>query len=85
MERPNNENHDRGVPNSFKAMRESAPLLGAGIQMAAAIILMFFFGQWLDSKLGTSPWLMLVGIFLGAGGGLYSFIQTVNKVERDNS
>ena len=34
-------------------------------------------GWWLDGKLGTAPWLMLVGIALGAAGGFYSMVKKV--------
>jgi F0F1-type ATP synthase assembly protein I len=36
-------------------------------------------GWWLDAKLGTSPWLLLVGIFLGASGGFYSLVRRVGS------
>jgi F0F1-type ATP synthase assembly protein I len=26
-----------------------------------------FAGKWLDSRLGTTPWLLVVGVFVGAG------------------
>jgi F0F1-type ATP synthase assembly protein I len=38
-------------------------------------------GWWLDEKLGTSPWLLLVGIFLGASGGFYSLVRRVGTSE----
>ena len=65
-----------GTGDSFKAFRVSGPLLGSGIQLAAAVAFFFFVGRWLDGKLGTAPWLMLVGAMAGAGGGLYRFIKT---------
>jgi F0F1-type ATP synthase assembly protein I len=43
-----------------------------GLQFAASILVFLFLGKWLDGKLGTAPWLMVIGVFLGAAGGFYS-------------
>jgi F0F1-type ATP synthase assembly protein I len=48
---------------------------GVGIQFALAILLFLYLGQWLDSKLGTAPWLLILGVFLGAGLGFYSMYR----------
>lgn len=75
----------RGPGNSFKAFRVAGPLFGSGIQLAAAVAVFFFAGRWLDEKLGTSPWLMLLGALLGAGGGMYKFIRTAIDVGKDEA
>ena len=48
---------------------------GVGLQFAASIIVFLLAGQWLDRKLGTTPWLLIVGVFFGAGGGFYSMYR----------
>ena len=48
---------------------------GVGLQFGASIILYLFIGQWLDRKLGTTPWLLIVGVFFGAGLGFYSMYR----------
>jgi F0F1-type ATP synthase assembly protein I len=48
---------------------------GIGFQFAAAILLFTFVGYWLDGKLGTSPWLLILGMFVGAAGGFYSIYR----------
>jgi F0F1-type ATP synthase assembly protein I len=53
-----------------------------GIQLAATIVVCFFVGRWLDQVLNTAPWLMILGAFLGAGGGLYNFLRTVIQLGR---
>lgn len=82
MSGPDDNESDWGPASSFKAFREAAPFLGAGLQMAAAVVLMFFAGRWLDAKFGTDPWLMLAGMVVGAAGGLYAFIRTVSEVDK---
>ena len=81
MSDPKHTSDDESSTNSFKAVRAAGPLLGAGIQMAAAVVLMFFVGRWLDSKFGTDPWLMITGIMFGVAGGLTSFIRTASRVD----
>jgi len=69
-----------GGPSQFgRVFRDAGPLFGSGIQMAAAIVLMFFVGRWLDERWETAPWLMFVGTALGAAAGLVQFIRTVNQ------
>ena len=64
----------------FKALRQLGPLFTSGIQLAAAVALMFFLGRWLDMKWETAPWMTIIGSVFGAGAGLYNFIKTANEV-----
>ena len=53
-------------------MRASGRHMGLGLAFALSILLFMGGGGWLDSKLGTTPLLMLVGAAVGAGAGFYS-------------
>ena len=46
-----------------------------GFQLVASILIGVFGGQWLDKKFGTNPWLMMAGLFLGAGAGFYNLFR----------
>ncbi len=48
---------------------------GIGLQFAASIIAFLFLGQWLDKRLGTGPWLLIIGVFVGAGASFYSIYR----------
>ncbi len=48
-----------------------------GIQFVASMCVLGFAGYWVDGKLGTSPWLLILGLFLGAAGGFYSLLLAV--------
>jgi hypothetical protein len=50
---------------------------GLGIKYAGTIVGFTLIGLWLDTKLGTRPWLLLAGIFLGLAGGFYSLVMAV--------
>ena len=42
-------------------------LAGIGIQFTLVLLAFLFGGRWLDQRLGTEPWLLLAGVFLGFG------------------
>ena len=46
-----------------------ARLSSIGLEMAAATAIGWFIGDWLDGKLGTRPWLMIVFLVLGVTAG----------------
>jgi ATP synthase protein I len=70
----------RGTQNQGRGTAVSgAQFAGIGVQFALTILVFVFAGVWLDKRLGTSPWLLLVCVFLGAAGGFYSMYRTVTR------
>jgi F0F1-type ATP synthase assembly protein I len=51
------------------------PYLTMGMELALAVVGMFFIGRWLDHWLGIGPWGMYVGLFIGVVGGMIRFIR----------
>jgi ATP synthase protein I len=62
-----------------------ASFAGAGAQFVLAILLFLYIGKWLDSKLGTSPWLLMIGVFVGAAAGFYSFYRRIMASSRERN
>ena len=65
-------------------------LTGVGFFIAACIVLGTFAGLWLDGRLDTKPFLMIVGLFLGlmvAGYGVYQMLLPFigNKQDKENN
>jgi ATP synthase protein I len=52
-----------------------AQFAGVGLQFALSILVFVYVGQWLDRKLGTAPWLLLAGVFVGAGASFYNMYR----------
>jgi ATP synthase protein I len=52
-----------------------AAVAGLGMQFVVAILLFLFLGKWLDDRLGTTPWLLIAGVFLGASASFYSIYR----------
>lgn len=52
-----------------------AMAFGAGAELVATVLVCVFAGRWADGKLGTEPWLLLLGIFAGITLGLYQLLR----------
>ncbi len=50
---------------------------GLGLQLVAALALFGVVGWWLDGRLGTAPWLFILGLLFGAALGFYSLLRAV--------
>lgn len=61
-----------GGSDPRELLRATGQYMGFGLTWALAVLLFFAAGAWLDSKLGTSPLLMILGAFVGGGAGFYS-------------
>lgn len=65
-------------------------LVGVGFFIGGSIVLGVFAGLWLDSKLNTSPILVIVGLVLGIVVAFYGVYQMLlpligNKQGKENS
>ena len=69
---PNPENED--------ANRKSGIAYGAGLVLFSSVISFCGAGWLLDRWLGTKPWLLVIGIVLGAIAGFYQFIRLTSKL-----
>ena len=67
-----------------EAYRRAGPYMGLGIEFAVTIILCFVAGRWADGKLDTSPYLALVGLFLGMTVAFINLMRTVNRLHDKN-
>ena len=66
-------------PNSqdwTRALREAGPYLGLGTQLAASVLLGVAAGYFADRRLGTEPWLLLLGSTLGVAAAMMQLFKT---------
>jgi len=61
--------------------------LGTSIStgLAGSVVIGIFLGQFLDRRLGTTPWLFLFCTLAGLGLGVYSVIHIIKMLEKTNS
>lgn len=80
------------LESSSPKKKQSGRYGSAGIYMtvptilAASILVGFFLGQWADAKLGTEPYLMLLGLALGFGAAarqLYIMIRRAQAMDQE--
>jgi F0F1-type ATP synthase assembly protein I len=56
-----------------------AEFAGVGMQFAVTVLVFVFAGVWLDKKLGTTPWLVIISVFAGGAVGFYSMYRKAVK------
>jgi F0F1-type ATP synthase assembly protein I len=66
-------------PEDRQQLKQVGFLSAAGLELAISIVLGAFAGRWLDDKLDSSPYLMLLGLLLGAAAGFRSLFRTARK------
>ncbi|MFD2171751.1 AtpZ/AtpI family protein [Tumebacillus lipolyticus] len=60
-----------------EAWRAFGLVSAIGLDLAICTIGGTFLGRFLDGLLGTSPWLLLVGIILGLAVGIYGITKLI--------
>jgi len=66
--------------NKEEINRKSGMAYAAAISLFAGVVSGLIAGWLLDRWLGTGPWLLVVGIVLGAAAGFYEFIRITSKI-----
>jgi F0F1-type ATP synthase assembly protein I len=75
----------RPGPRNSATPPSGAEFAGAGLQFAATLVVFMFLGIWLDNRLHSSPWFVLVCVFLGAAAGFYSiYRRLMGTAKRDS-
>lgn len=72
-------------PEPGRTGPQMGDMMGAGLQFAAVIIVFLFAGMWADRKLGTAPWLMIAGVFVGLTTGFWSMYTRLVLRPRDEA
>jgi F0F1-type ATP synthase assembly protein I len=52
---------------------------GVGMQFAVTIVLFALAGIWLDRRLDSSPWFVIVMVFGGAGLGFWTMYRRMTR------
>jgi ATP synthase protein I len=64
--RPNLSAGESRVQQNWKGLAGFATL---GLEFALSVLVGLFGGRWLDARLGTAPWLAIVGFGFGVAAG----------------
>lgn len=69
-----------GDQGTWKALGE---LSSIGLALVIATVIGLVGGYYADRLLGTSPWLLLLGLGLGIAAGFVNLFRSVNRAERE--
>jgi len=79
-EKPNKD----GAETARKFWR-AASLASIGLEMGVAVVVGWWFGQFLDRKLGTDPWLMIVFLLFGVGAAFKAVIREARRIQSESN
>jgi ATP synthase protein I len=69
-----------GDQGTWKALGE---LSSIGLTLVIATVIGLVGGYYADRLLGTSPWLLLLGLGLGIAAGFVNLFRSVNRADRE--
>jgi ATP synthase protein I len=72
-------------PRGGRQLNTLTRVASVGIELALSTVIGLLGGRWLDGKLGTDPWLMLLGLLLGVAAGFRSLIRTARRANEASS
>lgn len=81
QDRQERRGRSQGGPSPSQA-GSAASVAGLGVQLVISILLFLYLGKWLDGKLGTDPFLLVVGVFVGAAVGIYNMYHMLTAAQR---
>jgi ATP synthase protein I len=65
-----------------RQMYEGLSASAAGLELGVSVAIGALFGRWLDGRLGTEPWLLIVFLILGLIAGFRGVLRAVARAER---
>ncbi|MET0387859.1 MAG: AtpZ/AtpI family protein [Polyangiales bacterium] len=71
-------------PRRGKQLSALAKMTSVGIEFSISTLIGLLGGQWIDEKLGSQPWLMIVGLLLGVVAGMRSLIRTARQANAES-
>jgi ATP synthase protein I len=54
-----------------------------GLELGLSVVISVVFGIWLDGKLGTAPWMMLLWLCIGLAAGFRGVLRAVRRADRE--
>jgi ATP synthase protein I len=70
-------------PSKPRAFFKAAQFASLGLEMGLSVAIGAGIGYWLDSRLGTQPWLLLFFLLCGVAAGFKGMIDAARRATRD--
>ena len=68
----------RTAKGAFRTLSASS----VGLEMGISVVIGVLIGIWLDGKLGTAPWMMLLWLVIGFAAGFRGVIRAMRREDR---
>jgi F0F1-type ATP synthase assembly protein I len=68
------------VTPDARTLKTLGQLGSVGLAFVLALVLGFAGGNWLDRRLGTTPWLTFAGFAMGVAAGILNVVRTMQSV-----
>jgi ATP synthase protein I len=68
-----------------QTLKTIGQLSTVGLSFVLALVMGFGAGFWLDGRLGTSPWLAMLGFAMGVGAGVLNVVRVMRVVAADDA
>lgn len=73
------------MPSQASVMRQLAPYLNLGTQLAATVLVLGGAGWLIDDRAATEPWGLVIGLSVGSVVGFVNFLRSVQQLLRRDS
>lgn len=70
---------DEQKPRKSAVLQAMAVTTAIGVEMAITVTLGYYGGSLLDARFNTAPWLLITGVLLGVGAGIWGIITIVKR------
>jgi ATP synthase protein I len=54
-----------------------------GLELGLSVVIGLLVGMWLDGRLGTTPWMMLLWLCIGLAAGFRGVLRAVGRADRE--
>ena len=71
-----------GAARSGRLFYNTLSASSVGLELGLSVVFGVLFGRWLDGKLGTEPWMMLLFFAIGLTAGFRSVLRAVKRADR---
>jgi ATP synthase protein I len=66
--------------NDDETQRRSGIAYAAAFTLFACVAAFTGIGWLMDRRLGTAPWMLILGLVIGAAAGFYEFVRLTSKL-----
>lgn len=71
------------MTGKYKGLRKALFYSALGLEMGLAVAIGVGIGSYLDKRLGTAPWLLILFFLFGTAAGFRNLYRALKRMERE--